>query len=218
MANLNHVGTYVRDPLQGFDIRVSVSAMSDVQGFGNTADSLDRNDTDSKTSPVLEGSFTGFMCRLVNQTEAYLPLNQRIPRMLDGEIMTVWSLEQGMVQEHLIANVFGGDFARAYAHGRHGNAGQNEAVAIPRSRRVRILLETNVADSLAKSNRTIPEISEAVFSREDKAGTNVKDVSFQLALNFSRVDTASYGVVAGRRVASCSWQGTAQTLAYAAVA
>lgn len=163
---------YLRDPLQGFDLSVSVTSYTG-------------------GSPVLEGVFTGFMCRITNQTEAYLTLNARIPRMLDGEITIAWHLEQGQVNDNALSNTFGNAFAAGLAKGR-GNA-------IPRSQRFKI---TMACDTLS-----IPSINEATFASEN---TNVSDIKLKLEVAYARIDTGSFGMAAGKRVASSAWQGTGE--------
>lgn len=168
-----------RDPFQGFDISVKVTPMPGAGGGGG-----------------LEGSFTGFMCRIVNQTEAYLPLNQRIPRMLDGEIIVAWSLEQGMVNDQWVAATYGTNFAQAIKSGRtNGNV-------IPRQVRFLIEMKTEVGH--------IKDLGEASFNSGD--GSDAALDWLTIKLHYCRVDTGSFGVVAGRRVAASSWQGTAQSL------
>lgn len=172
--------TYLNlDPFQGFDISVSVVSATGAEDTGK-----------------LEGSFTGFMCRIVNQTEAYLPLNQRIPRMLDGELIVAWSLEQGMVNEKWVAATYGANFAKAIALGR------TEGNVIPRQRRFHIKMETKTEHIKGK------DIGEEAFNAGDKDTLD----SLTMTLFYCRVDTGSFGVVAGRRVAASSWQGTAQSI------
>lgn len=177
--------SYYRDPYQGYDINVEVQS---IPGGSDT----------EKTR--LEGSFTGFMCRIVNQTEAYLPLNQRIPRMLDGEVIVAWSLEQGVVNQQWVKATYGEKFATAMQQGRQQNV-------IPRQRRFHIFMKTMSGHIDTK------DLGEATFANDgdDKAtGGSLKKLDIQL--HYCRVDTGSFGVVAGRRVAASSWQGTAQSL------
>lgn len=173
--------THLLDPFQGYDISVSVVT-------------YDTKDT------KLEGSFTGFMCRIVNQTEAYLPLNQRIPRMLDGEIIVAWSLEQGHVNDDWVRSTYGKNFADAIAKGR------TEGNVIPRQRRFKVQMST--------VTKHIDDIGEVSFNNDGNtnASNTNKINKLTLTLHYCRVDTGSFGVVAGRRVAASSWQGTAQSI------
>lgn len=165
----------LRDPFQGFDIQVAVT------------------DAEGKSDGVLGGAFTGFMCRIVNQTEAYLTIGRRVPRMLDGEIIIGWSLEQGMVGNRPITETYGKEFAEAYKNGRLED--------LPRQRRFHIEMETTIA--------SIPGAPSEVHFRHDLPLAKLK---MNLTIRFARVDTGSFGMVAGKRVASSSWQGTGQSV------
>lgn len=172
MSNLSK--TDLRDPFQGFDIKVTVT---DVANAGER----------------MSGAFMGFMCRITIQTEAYLPLGMRTPRMLDGEITVVWSLEQALVNDKVLTHTFGADIAKAYALGRTDKP-------IPRQTRFNIAMETTTA--------AITKVDEAQFY----AGGATDAGLLKLNIWYARVDTGSFGVMAGRRMASSSWQGTAQNL------
>lgn len=184
MPPISIPGGQLRDPLQGFDIQVSVRATGGVSG-----------------DVVLQGAFTGFMCRIQVQTEAYLALNQRVPRMLDGLIIASWMLEQGMQSNKPVAETFGKPFAVGFAKGRTvGNA-------IPRTRRFLIDMETSAA--------AIPDtIDESTFwttlENSDTAADPASLKKLVLTAHYARIDNGNFGVVAGGRVASSSWQGTAQ--------
>lgn len=172
MANLAPVD--LRDPFQGFDIKVSVT---DVANAGER----------------FSGAFTGFMARITCQTEAYLPLGERTPRMLDGEITVVWSLEQALVNDRVLTHTFGADIASAYAKGRQSDP-------VPRQTRFNIHMETTTA--------AITEVSEAQF----RSDLTLAALKLKLNIWYARVDTGSFGVMAGKRMASSSWQGTAEFL------
>lgn len=168
----------MRDPFQGFDIEVTVK------------------DAAGGTDSVLSGAFTGFMCRLVNQVEAYLTIGRRVPRMLDGEIIIGWSLEQGLVSNSPIKDTYGEDFAKAYSKGR--------LEPLPRQRRFHITMATNV-DSIPDYNGSL-DLTEAVF----RTDLQRPQLAMTLDIKYARVDTGSFGMVAGKRVASSSWQGTGE--------
>lgn len=171
------------DPLQGFDIKVSTSTYA----------------VGAKTAKLV-GAFTSLMFKVVNQTETYLPLNSRIPRHLDGEIIVVWSLEQGLVEADVVTNTFGEAFSAEFAKGR--------GTLIPRSERFDVHFQANLAEIDKAIN------NEAVFvSNVSSAGVvgnpnNLKDEKY--TLKYCRVDTFSFGVTAGRHVVANAWQGTAQ--------
>lgn len=185
MADERQLNT-LYDPLQGYDIKVSTS---DYQ-------------LGAKTSTKLVGAFTSLMFKVVNQTETYLPLNTRIPRHLDGEVIVVWSLEQGLVEIDIVTNTFGSGFATNFAQGR--------GTLIPRSERFDIHFQANMAAIDQATN------NEATFvSTPASDGINVGvDANFagksKYTLKYCRVDTFSFGVTAGRHVVANAWQGTAQ--------
>lgn len=170
------------DPLQGYDVKVMVSSIYTPTGQGASAQQL-------------VGAFTSLMFKIVNQTETYLPVNSRIPRHLDGEILVVWSLEQGLVSLNVIKNTFGSNFNNTFKLGR----GQ----LIPRTARFDIVWSPSLADNdkIAKDDATGQ--SEATLRLADSASSTYK-------LKYCRVDTFSFGVTAGRHVVANAWQGTAQ--------
>lgn len=165
----------LRDPLQGYDIKVSVTEPAD----GNN----------SGTGSRLLGIFNTFMWRLVNQTEAYISLNQRIPRMLDGEVLVVWSLDQGLVNMKVIENTFGGAFATSFA----GDDARSHVQ--PRQKRFNLVCEQQLVAGEVTG--------EEGFRSEGRKTTRIE-------LKMARVDTLTFGVAPGRAVAANSWQGTAE--------
>lgn len=185
----------LQDPLQGYDIKVKTSVASTQGGKSQ-----------------LVGAFTSLMFKIVNQTETYLPLNSRIPRMLDGEVIVVWSLEQGLVEMNIVANTFGTDFATAFANGR--------AYKIPRSSRFDIDFQMNAmiaADNgAATASAAVWEVgtpadtAKPFISAADARGTGTALKGYSIKL--CRVDTFSFGVAAGRHVVANAWQGTGQHL------
>lgn len=173
-------GTFaLRDPLQGYDIRVrSVAATGDGKGR-------------------LVGAFNTFMWRIINQTEAYIALNQRVPRMLDGEVIAVWSLEQGMISIDVVANTFGDSVATTFSKGRNN--------IIPRQLRMGLVVEAGIGTTINTPTDTSGWFGQAGFNLDggDKPNLAVK-------LKYARVDTLTFGVAPGKAVAGNSWQGTAE--------
>ncbi len=175
------------DPLQGFDFDVQVNRYS----AGATV-----------ATDILAGAFTGLMARIVNQSEVYLPFGARVPRILDGEIITVWHLEQGAVNDHYIANAFGAEFATAFKDGR--------STAIPRQQRFQIVISTHLSTLVSE---TTGEENFAGLSANGVSGAKTGAANlFKIKIHFARVDSGSFGVAAGKRVAMSAWQGTAQSL------
>lgn len=172
------------DPLQGYDVKVSVST---ILGKGNNQ---------------LVGAFTSLMFKIVNQTETYLPVNSRIPRHLDGEILVVWSMEQGLVNLNVIKNTFGNDFEAKFKLGR--------GTLIPRSARFDIVWTPNLADK-DKDTLGSPAEGEATLQIAESHKKTFR-------LHYCRVDTFSFGVTAGRHIVANAWQGTAQHISSGDVA
>lgn len=177
---------FLRDPLQGYDIRISA-----VEANPETGASL------SGTKRLI-GQFNSFMWRIISQTEAYLAMGGRIPRMLDGEVITVWSLDQGLVNLDIVAGTFGANFAAALATGRAG--------VIPRQQRFNLQAEANLGTTIHK----LTPMGEAGFNTGAQSGGNGGNPSLAMALKFCRADTLTFGVAPGRAVAANSIQGTAE--------
>lgn len=169
----------LRDPLQGYDVNIIVS--------GNKQ---------------LVGAFTSLMFKVVNQTETYLPVNSRIPRMLDGELIVVWSLEQGLVNLNLIANTFGGNFANEFAKAR----GQ----LIPRSSRFDIRFHSLFPLTELHGTTDIGMNTSPPSNTTARPAGNGSLQNLNHVIEFCRVDTYSFGVTSGRHVVANAWQGTGQ--------
>lgn len=185
MTIAKDANTDLLDPLQGMDIKVQV-----IQS-GSTAAGAGQG--------LLVGAFTSLMFKIVNQTEVYLPLNSRIPRALDGEIIIVWSLEQGLIDLDILSNTFGSGFA----------SGMNSARGslIPRSQRFSILFETNTS-----KDEVISSSSDQGYRQDSGQISATGNPVVQYALQYCRVDTCNFGVTAGRHIAANTWQGTAQQI------
>lgn len=170
----------MRDPLQGFDIRVSVNNITNDGSSG---------------SQRLAGAFNSFMWRVISQTEAYLMLGSRIPRMLDGELITVWSLDQGLINMDVVGNSFGPQFATQFATKSRG-------AVIPRQTRMHITAHAG-ADTISEFTQFGP--NDAGFNTDGGGAP-----SMNVTLKYARVDTLTFGVAPGKSVAANSWQGTAE--------
>lgn len=176
----------LEDPIQGYDVQVLSSV-----AMGNGS--------------MLVGRFTSVMFKVVNQTETYLPLNQRIARQLDGEILFVWAAEQGFIHPQFLATTFGGGMASGFG-GANDTANDGTGVggrAAKINRSVRFNLDFSV--DLTK-DRTNGANHEAQFYNTNFGNTA------GFSLKMCRVDTYSFGVTAGRSVVANSWQGTAEQL------
>jgi hypothetical protein len=165
----------LRDPIQGMDVLVKVIPLA--------GDNAGKN--------VLVGGFTDLMFKIVSQTEAYLPLNTRYPRMLDGEIIVVWSMSRGLISLDVIGSTFGPKFKTAFETGR--------SAKLPRSTRFDISFSTQfAADDVAS-------LTDDAIIRNDTINNGEK-----YRIKYCRVDTMTFGVTSGRHVAANSWQGTGQ--------
>lgn len=176
----------LRDPLQGYDIKVTTI---EYDGSGSR----------------LMGAFNTFMWRVVSQSEVYLTLNQRIPRHLDGEILTVWSLDQGLVNLNVVSNTFGPLFAKKLGHENP------RAQIIPRQNRFQLVVSANMNTVESDTNKIFGEQG---FNNSGINGVPQTDGSeypqLSITLRYARVDTLTFGVAPGRAVAANSWQGTAE--------
>lgn len=171
----------MRDPLQGYDIRVSAVQIVDGSATGQ-----------SGSTPRLAGAFNSFMWRVISQTEAYLMLGSRLPRLLDGEIITVWSLDQGLVNLDVVGNTFGKDVAENFT-GRDA--------LIPRQQRFNLIAEAGMGITIS----SLTPRGEAGFNMDGGADYNLK-----VTLRYARVDTLTFGVAPGKAPAANAWQGTAE--------
>jgi hypothetical protein len=174
------------DPIQGFDVDVTVSTY--------------------RGQSVLVGKFTSILVRVVNVTETYLELNQRIPRHLDGEINIVWQMERGMLNTGVLEESFGffgsgGGLGSQGRISRYGASGAEGYQRIPRARRFTIafsVLSNNASD----------------FSDDSTAAYNdqyvTKPATKQYILQMCKVDTLSFGATSGRNIVANQWQGTAE--------
>jgi len=166
----------VLDPIQGFDVDVTFSPY---QG-GNTR--------------VLVGRFTSILVRVVNVTETYLELSQRIPRHLDGEINIVWQCERGMLNMGVLEESFG-FFAGTTAS---TSIGRNDKVK--RAARFTISFSVNV-----KSD----DFANAIMAGQN-GQISSNSTRTQYVLQYCKVDTMSFGATSGRNIVANQWQGTAE--------
>jgi hypothetical protein len=164
------------DPIQGFDVEVTVN-----QGG----------------SDILVGRFTSILVRVVNVTETYLELNQRMPRHLDGEINIVWQMERGMLNMEVLEQTFGFFMPQGPGAALSINRKKNP----PRAHRFSVVFAVN--SSLSESfNDT--ELG-AMWGQG-------KSKRYSYSLNLCKVDTMSFGATSGRNIVANQWQGTAEEI------
>lgn len=159
-----------KDPIQGFDVDVTINPY----GGGS--------------SSMLVGRFTSILVRVVNVTETYLELNERMPRHLDGEVNIVWQCERGMLDMNVLSDTFG--FFNSNAIGR--------GTKIKRARRFTLSFKVNVIES--------DFVDTAMSNAMQQKNVATKNYT----LNFCKVDTMSFGATSGRNIVANQWQGTAE--------
>ncbi len=162
------------DPIQGFDVDVWVQ---DAGNVGNTGSNL-----------VLLGSFTSIVVTVRNATEAYLELNQRIPRYLDGEVQIAWVMEKGMLDIHVLQQTFG--FAKMKRDSRFN-----------RSPRFVITFNVFPKDEL-KTSMTLP------LSQIENNMNRQPDGRF--VLYNCKVDSWHFAATSGKQVVATQWQGVCE--------
>lgn len=167
----------LKDPIQGFDVDVTVNSYAP-QGSGSGGQ-------------LLVGRFTSILVRVVNVTETYLELNQRIPRHLDGEINIVWQCERGMLDTKVLQDTFG-------FFGQGGIKRDN--TRIQRARRFTISFSVQVADG--------DFVDENMRNYNGQRSSNSSITTYRL--DFCKTDTMSFGATSGRNIVANQWQGTAE--------
>ncbi len=170
MGNVNDV----LDPIQGFDVEVQV-----VSATG---------------SRILVGRFTSILVRVVNVTETYLELNQRMPRHLDGEINIVWQMERGMLNMKVLEETFG-----FFSASSNCMISRNEK--IKRAQRFALTFKTSVSTD---------DFSDANMARMNSQLYSNDRTTYSLMM--CKVDTMSFGATSGRNIVANQWQGTAEAM------
>jgi hypothetical protein len=182
------------DPMQGFDVEVWV--------------------TDVATGQILDiGQFQSCTLTIRNATETYLPLGQRIPTYLDGEIQIAWVLERGKLSTNFLTSWF-------------GTSNINKDQYLTRGPRFQISIDLNavefknpvdtkyIYESVAvKSNATDffrPTGATAGYfeSPEDRASSGSEQGRLEIVR--CKLDSFSEGIMPGRRVIANRWEGVAE--------
>ena len=176
----------ILDPIQGFDVEVSMSSAGPGPG--------------EASSQMLVGRFTSILVRVVNVTETYLELNERIPRHLDGEVNIVWQCERGMLNTQVLQDTFG-FFSPAGSDLPGGSISRGNKVI--RAKRFRITFRVSV------KNEDFADTNMASHHGQI-SGSNAKALPQQYTLEYCKVDTMSFGATSGRNIVANQWQGTAE--------
>lgn len=178
------VNNAILDPLQGFDADVWVLD----QATGNYN---------------LVGRFTSIQVTIRNATEPYLELNQRVPRLLDGEFQFGWVLERGMLDSRVLEQTFGFNaITRELRNNRNTRFQISFAVNAPELENSGKNLVEN--QPLTAGPRTTP--TGDPFSDREATGEYV--------LTFCKVDSFTMGVNAGRNVIANRWEGMCEGIEF----
>lgn len=187
------VNNAILDPMQGFDADVWVLD----QGTGNFN---------------LVGRFTSLQLTIRNATEPYLEMNQRVPRLLDGEFQFGWVLERGMLDSRVLEQTFG------------YNAITRE---LRNNRNVRFQISFSInAPELQDSSNPISTNGAGITGPTSTAagGNGLGDPSNPFSkgrhaygeylLTFCKVDSFTIGINAGRNVIANRWEGMCEGIEY----
>lgn len=142
------------------------------------------------------------MFKIVNQTETYLTLNNRVPRHLDGELIFIWAAEQGLVNTDVLGHAFGPEFANAF------NQPRVRSLKIPRESRFNLTFKAAVH---TKDTGTT-FLTDNTNSTRD--GSDPTTTVYSFKVKSCRIDTHSFGVTSGRNIIAVSYQGTGEGLEY----
>ncbi len=188
------VNNAIRDPLQGFDC--DVWAVD--QATGNQ---------------VLVGRFTSLQITIRNASEPYMELNQRVPRILDGEFQFGWVMERGLLDTRILEDTFGIP------------AIQRE-MRISRSPRFLITFDMNAPElnenhagqgingALAGTDGSARLNQKEIFSARVARGREYRKAVGQYRLTYCKVDSLTMGVMAGRSVVATRWEGLAEGISF----
>lgn len=185
------VNNAILDPMQGFDADVWV--IDQATGKYN-----------------LVGRFTSIQLTIRNATEPYLELNQRVPRLLDGEFQFGWVLERGMLDSRVLEQTFG------------YNAITRE---LRNNRNARFQISFNVqAPELQNKGRTVANEEASDFGQQVSnayGGANITNKVFherlaigEYLLTFCKVDSFTLGINAGRNVIANRWEGMCEGIEF----
>lgn len=185
------VNNAIRDPLQGFDCDVWV---------------LDQ----ATGRQLLIGRFTSIQITIRNATEPYMEMNQRVPRMLDGEFQFGWVLERGLLDTRIMEETFGIPIIQ-------------REMRIDRSPRFMITFDLN-APALNERDITDAQqgptqgqngnVNDIVVGNVANYGRNYRRAVGQYRLSYCKVDALTIGAMAGRSVIATRWEGLAEGITY----
>lgn len=172
------VNNAILDPLSGFDVDVFVQ------------------DQESGKQ-MLAGSFTSFQFTVRNATEPYMEFNQRIPRLLDGEMQFGWVLERGCIDTRFIEQTF-------------GITAMSREMRINRSPRFQITVELNAPEL---DQNTANDVGDG-YSYTNTASGDTRRAKGRYRLIYAKTDTLTFGAMAGRSVVANRWEGLCEGILY----
>lgn len=189
------VNNAILDPMQGFDADVWV--IDQATGRYNVV-----------------GRFTSIQLTIRNATEPYLELNQRVPRLLDGEFQFGWVLERGMVDSRVLEQTFGySSITRELRNSRNARFQISFSVNAPElntaGKVVADVGGTNAFGSNSSAGGSAGRGSDIIstpFAERKAVGEYV--------LTFCKVDSFTMGVNAGRNVIANRWEGMCEGIDY----
>jgi hypothetical protein len=174
------------DPIQGFDVDVWVQDPTRyTAGTGGAAPS-----PGAAGGLILLGSFTSIVVTVRNATEAYMELNQRMPRYLDGEVQIAWVMEKGLLDIWSFKQTFGFSMMR-----------RNQR--FNRSPRFVITFQSNTAGELNSSVNT---------SNTNYMTNMIRQPDGRFVLYMCKVDSWHFAATAGKQVVASQWQGVSEGL------
>ena len=200
------VNNAILDPFQGFDADVWVLD----QGTG---------------SYNLVGRFTSIQLTVRNATEPYLELNQRMPRLLDGEFQIGWVLERGMLDTRVLEQTFGyAAITRELRNNRNvrfqisfsvnapelqastGGTGEQATVNNKGGLRAGNAIDGSFAGLVTSGTGSSANNANPYQSKRQAIGEYV--------LTFCKVDSWTMGINAGRNVIANRWEGMCEGIEY----
>jgi len=186
------VNNAILDPMQGFDADVWV--IDQATGQYN-----------------LVGRFTSIQLTIRNATEPYLELNQRVPRLLDGEFQFGWVLERGMLDSRVLEQTFGYNaITRELRNNRNARFQISFSVQAPELQNRGRTVTSEVKDNFGQN---------IIGYKPEGSGITSNTMHQRLAvgeylLTFCKVDSFTLGINAGRNVIANRWEGMCEGIEF----
>lgn len=170
------------DPIQGYD--VDVWAIDQGTGAYN-----------------LIGRFNTIQIVITNVVEDYLEFNQRISRVMDGELKIGWMMERGQLDGRVLEQTFGSaELSRQLRLNRLPRLSITFSVNSPELDEGRVVVGSEPITG--GSGTAISHVNESTFG--------LRKASTEMAMSFCVVESFSMGASAGKTVVANRWQGRAE--------